>query len=174
MAFGLGLIHKLDVKQFNIQSVVLCPTRELADQVANEIRNLARIISNIRVLTLYGGVPLRPQASSLQYGAHIIVGTPGRIEDHINIGTLDLTFVSTLLLDEADRMLAMGFADSLKAIIRQIPKKTPNLVSMLIAGAAPSVLEKPTSIKSRNANGITSNIPQARHNNTNALLICRP
>lgn len=128
VAFGIGLIQKLDVRQLNIQSVVLCPTRELADQVANEIRKLARIISNIKVLTLCGGVPLRPQANSLHYGAHILVGTPGRIEDHINKGTLDLTSVNTLVLDEADRMLAMGFADSLKAIIRQIPKKRQTLL----------------------------------------------
>ena len=81
-AFGLGLLSLLDVKRFRVQSLVLCPTRELADQVANEIRRLGRTIHNIKVLTLCGGVPFGPQLGSLEHGAHIIVGTPGRIEEH--------------------------------------------------------------------------------------------
>ena len=81
-AFGLGLLEQLDVKRFRVQSLVLCPTRELADQVAQEIRKLARTIHNIKVLTLCGGMPFGPQIGSLEHGAHIIVGTPGRIEDH--------------------------------------------------------------------------------------------
>ncbi len=88
-AFGLGLLHNLEVKRFRIQSLILCPTRELADQVAKEIRRLARSIHNIKVLTLCGGVPLGPQIGSLEHGAHIIVGTPGRIEDHLNRGRPD-------------------------------------------------------------------------------------
>ena len=108
-AFGLGLLQKLNVKRFRIQTIVLCPTRELADQVAKEIRKLARTIHNIKVLTLCGGMPFGPQVGSLEHGAHIIVGTPGRIEDHLGRGTLKLDDVSTLVLDEADRMFDMGF-----------------------------------------------------------------
>jgi ATP-independent RNA helicase DbpA len=127
-AFGLGLLQKLEVKRFRIQSLVLCPTRELSDQVAKEIRKLARGIHNIKVLTLCGGMPFGPQAGSLEHGAHIIVGTPGRIEDHIGRGTLKLDDVNMLILDEADRMLDMGFQAAVDAIIDQIPDKRQTLL----------------------------------------------
>jgi ATP-independent RNA helicase DbpA len=120
-AFGLALLAKLEVKRFRIQSMVLCPTRELADQVAKEIRTLARTIHNIKVLTLCGGMPFGPQIGSLEHGAHIIVGTPGRIEEHLRKGTLKLNNLHTLVLDEADRMLDMGFQTALDAIIEQLP-----------------------------------------------------
>ena len=121
-AFGLGLLNQLDVKQFQLQSLVLCPTRELADQVAKEIRKLARSIQNIKVLTICGGMPFGPQISSLQHGAHIIVGTPGRIEEHLRKETLKLDKLTTLVLDEADRMLEMGFQSAVDTIV----EKTPN------------------------------------------------
>jgi ATP-independent RNA helicase DbpA len=127
-AFGLGLLQKLEVKRFRIQSLILCPTRELADQVAKEIRKLARSIHNIKVLTLCGGMPFGPQAGSLEHGAHIIVGTPGRIEDHLGRGTLTLNDVNMLILDEADRMLDMGFQTSVDTIIEQIPGKRQTLL----------------------------------------------
>ncbi|MBQ0800064.1 MAG: ATP-dependent RNA helicase DbpA [Porticoccaceae bacterium] len=127
-AFGLGLLEKLDVKRFRIQALVLCPTRELADQVANELRKLARTIHNIKILTLCGGVPFGPQVGSLEHGAHIIVGTPGRIDDHLRKNTLKLDTVNTLVLDEADRMLAMGFQDTLDAIIARIPAQRQTLL----------------------------------------------
>ena len=110
--FGLGLLEKLEVKRFRVQSLVLCPTRELADQVTKELRRLARAIHNIKILTLCGGVPLGPQIGSLEHGAHIIVGTPGRIEEHLRKNTLKLQHLKTLVLDEADRMLDMGFQAS--------------------------------------------------------------
>jgi ATP-dependent RNA helicase DbpA len=119
-AFGLGLLQNLKVERFRIQSLVLCPTRELAEQVAEEIRRLARGIHNIKVLTLCGGVPMGPQIGSLEHGAHIIVGTPGRIIDHLSRGRLDLSEVNTLVLDEADRMLDMGFEDEMAAVIRHV------------------------------------------------------
>jgi len=81
--FALGLLNKLDVKRFRVQTLVLCPTRELADQVSVEIRKLARGIHNIKVLTLCGGMSFGPQVGSLEHGAHIIVGTPGRVEEHL-------------------------------------------------------------------------------------------
>ncbi|KMT65281.1 ATP-dependent RNA helicase DbpA [Catenovulum maritimum] len=127
-AFALGLLNKLQVKKFRIQTLVLCPTRELADQVSNEIRKLARSIHNIKVLTLCGGMPFGPQVGSLEHGAHIIVGTPGRIVDHISRGTLDLSNVDTLVLDEADRMLEMGFQDSLEEVLAEIPKQKQTLM----------------------------------------------
>ncbi len=127
-AFTLGLLEKLDVKRFRVQSLVLCPTRELADQVANEVRKLARTIHNIKVLTLCGGMPFGPQVGSLEHGAHIIVGTPGRVEDHLRRGTLKLLDLTTLVLDEADRMLDMGFQDALDAIIEYTPKQRQTLL----------------------------------------------
>ncbi len=127
-AFSLGLLDKLNVKRFRIQSLILCPTRELADQVGKEIRRLARTIHNIKVLTLCGGVPFGPQIGSLEHGAHIIVGTPGRIEDHLRKGTLRLDDLEVLVLDEADRMLDMGFQDSIDAIIEQAPKVRQTLL----------------------------------------------
>ena len=127
-AFGLGLLNQLDATRFHVQSLVLCPTRELADQVATEIRNLARAIPNVKVLTLCGGVPFGPQAGSLEHGAHIVVGTPGRIEDHLNRGTLHFKGLTALVLDEADRMLDMGFQDSVDAIVDELPSPRQTLL----------------------------------------------
>ncbi len=121
-AFALGLLNKLDLKRHGIQSLVLCPTRELADQVSKEIRRLARQLPNVKVLTLCGGMPFAPQLASLEHGADIVVGTPGRIEDHLSRGTMRLKDVNTLVLDEADRMLDMGFQVSVDAIVAQLPK----------------------------------------------------
>jgi len=127
-AFALGLLNKLDVKAHGIQALVLCPTRELADQVSKEIRRLARRLGNVKVLTLCGGMPFGPQLASLQHGAHIVVGTPGRIDDHLRRGTMHLKQVNTLVLDEADRMLDMGFQASVDAIVSQLPKWRQSLL----------------------------------------------
>jgi len=127
-AFGLGLLEKLDVKKLQVQSLVLCPTRELADQVAKELRRLARAIPNVKILTLCGGMPMRAQLGSLGYGAHIIVGTPGRIEDHLSRGSLDLNSLQILVLDEADRMLEMGFQSALDAIVKHTPSQRQTLL----------------------------------------------
>jgi ATP-independent RNA helicase DbpA len=127
-AFGLGLLQRLVPERFRVQSLVLCPTRELADQVAREIRRLARSIHNIKVLTLCGGVPLGPQIGSLEHGAHIIVGTPGRVEEHLRKGTLNTDEVSTLVLDEADRMLDMGFEEVLDRILERVPARRQTLL----------------------------------------------
>lgn len=127
-AFGLGLLERLDVKRFRVQALVLCPTRELADQVAKEIRKLARGVHNIKVLTLCGGMPFGPQIGSLEHGAHIIVGTPGRVEEHLRKGYLKLADVNTFVLDEGDRMLDMGFQPALDAIIEYIPKQRQTLL----------------------------------------------
>ena len=120
-AFGLGIVHKLDASARHIQAMVLCPTRELSEQVAQELRRLARAIPNIKTLTLCGGTPIRPQVESLKFGAHIIVGTPGRIMDHIERDTVDFSGLHTLVLDEADRMLDMGFYDDVTKIVNACP-----------------------------------------------------
>ncbi|QLC72756.1 ATP-dependent RNA helicase DbpA [Pseudomonas sp. LPB0260] len=127
-AFGIGLLHPLNPRYFGCQALVLCPTRELADQVAKEIRRLARAGDNIKVLTLCGGVPFGPQIGSLEHGAQIIVGTPGRVQQHLDKGTLKLDGLNTLVLDEADRMLDMGFYDSIAAIINQTPSRRQTLL----------------------------------------------
>jgi ATP-independent RNA helicase DbpA len=120
-AFGIGMLHKLNAAFFAVQGLVLCPTRELADQVAQELRRLARGIGNVKIVTLTGGIALRPQAASLEHGAHIVVGTPGRVRDHLSRRTLDLKRVHTLVLDEADRMTDLGFYDDIAAIARDCP-----------------------------------------------------
>ncbi|MFM0323885.1 ATP-dependent RNA helicase DbpA [Caballeronia glebae] len=127
-AFTLPLLSKLDASRFAVQALVLCPTRELADQVTQEIRRLARAEENVKVLTLCGGSPMRPQIASLEHGAHIAVGTPGRIMDHLERGTLSLDAVRTLVLDEADRMLDMGFFDDIASVARQCPKDRQTLL----------------------------------------------
>lgn len=151
-AFGLGLLQKLDVSNFRVQSLVLCPTRELADQVARELRRLARGIHNIKILNLCGGIPIGPQIGSLEHGAHIIVGTPGRIEDHQRKKTLDLQHLNILVLDEADRMLDMGFQQSLDAILSLIPRKRQTLLFSAtypeeIRTLAKRVMHNPTVVK---------------------------
>jgi ATP-independent RNA helicase DbpA len=127
-AFGIGLLSPLNPRYFGCQALVLCPTRELADQVAKEIRRLARAGDNIKVLTLCGGVPFGPQIGSLEHGAQIIVGTPGRVQQHLAKGTLKLDGLNTLVLDEADRMLDMGFYDSIAEIIGQTPARRQTLL----------------------------------------------
>lgn len=127
-AFGLGLLQHIDAKQFNTQSLVLCPTRELADQVANELRRLARYMPNIKILTLCGGVPFSIQRDSLIHAAHIIVATPGRLLDHLNKETVNLDALQTLVLDEADRMLDMGFADDIDQVIDYAPTQRQTLL----------------------------------------------
>ena len=127
-AFALALLAKLDARNPATQALVLCPTRELADQVTQEIRRLARAEDNIKALTLCGGVPIRSQLDSLAHGAHIVVGTPGRISDHLERGTLVLAALRTLVLDEADRMLDMGFMDDIAAIAAQCPKNRQTLL----------------------------------------------
>ncbi|MDP1614735.1 MAG: DEAD/DEAH box helicase, partial [Methylococcales bacterium] len=107
-AFGLALLNRLNVNRYAIQVLVLCPTRELAEQVSQVLRRLARLLPNIKILNLSGGMPIRPQLESLRHGAHIIVGTPGRVQKHLDKASFSLNTLQTLVLDEADRMLDMG------------------------------------------------------------------
>lgn len=127
-AFGIALLHSLDVSEAKVQAAIICPTRELSEQVANELRRLARFKENIKILTLVGGEAVYPQKVALEKGVHIIVGTPGRIMDTITKEHLNLAHLKTLVLDEADRMLDMGFHDDIAAIIRHIPAKRQTLL----------------------------------------------
>jgi len=127
-AFGIGMLLGLNPTLFAVQGMVMCPTRELADQVANELRRLARGIGNVKIVTLTGGIPMRPQIATLEFGAHIVVGTPGRIRDHLQRKTLDLARLRTLVLDEADRMTDMGFYDEIAAIVRECPARRQTLL----------------------------------------------
>jgi len=147
-AFGIGLIHKLDVKKFRVQALVLCPTRELADQVAKELRRIARAIHNVKILTLCGGTAFGPQYGSLQHGAHIIVGTPGRVLKHLDKENLSLKDLNTLVLDEADRMLDMGFIDEIKRVISSAPT---NRQTLLFSATYPKKILKLSSTIQKNA-----------------------
>ena len=127
-AFGIGLLSKLDVKRFRVQSLVMCPTRELADQVAKELRRIARFKHNIKILMLTGGESFGKQLGSLSHQAHIVVGTPGRILKHLNKESLELTNLQTLVLDEADRMLDMGFLEEVEAVMAFTPQEKQTLL----------------------------------------------
>ena len=128
VAFGLGLLHSLDPARLRVQALVLCPTRELADQVAKEIRRLASAIPNLKVLILTGGVSLNPQMASLRKDSHVIVGTPGRVQEMLRKKVLHLAHVRTLVLDEADRMLDMGFEEAIREIVGKTPASRQTLL----------------------------------------------
>jgi ATP-dependent RNA helicase DbpA len=151
-AFGLALLAKLNAKRFAVQAMVLCPTRELADQVTQEIRRLARFEDNIKVLSLVGGSTLRNQANSLENGVHIVVGTPGRVMDHMERGYLKLDELATLVLDEADRMLDMGFHDDIAYVAKRCPSSRQTLLFSAtypegIAQLAKQFLRQPQEVK---------------------------
>ena len=150
--FALTLLANLNARRFAVQALVLCPTRELADQVSSEIRRLARAEDNIKVVTLCGGVPLRGQLATLEHGAHIAVGTPGRVMDHLERGSLKLDALNTLVLDEADRMLDMGFLADMVTVARQCPPARQTLLFSAtypegIAKLAAQFMREPLTVK---------------------------
>jgi ATP-dependent RNA helicase DbpA len=128
VAFALGLLHRLEPALLRVQALVLCPTRELADQVAKEIRRLASGMPNIKVTILTGGVPLGPHLASLRKDPHVVVGTPGRIQELLRKHVLALGAVRTLVLDEADRMLDMGFEEPIREIVGRTPSARQTLL----------------------------------------------
>ena len=158
-AFALALLAKLNPRWFSVQAMVMCPTRELADQVTVEIRRLARAQDNIKVVTLCGGIALRGQRASLENGAHIVVGTPGRIMDHLERGYLVLDGLNTLVLDEADRMLDMGFFDDIAKVVKQTPKERQTL---LFSATYPEGIEKLARQFMRTPRQIKIEAPQAQ------------
>ncbi|ODV49175.1 MULTISPECIES: DEAD/DEAH box helicase [Methanohalophilus] len=121
-AFGIPALEMLDVKSKKVQVVVLCPTRELANQVAEEMSNLAKY-QNTKMLPVYGGQPIDRQIKALRRGVHIVIGTPGRVLDHIQRKTLKLDGVKMLVLDEADEMLDMGFREDIEFILSRVPSQ---------------------------------------------------
>lgn len=127
-AFGIGLLSRLDFSSFRVQALVICPTRELADQVCKEIRRLARFTQNIKVQSLCGGVPFGPQVGSLEHGVHVVVGTPGRLQEHLRKRSLRLSSLKVLVLDEADRMLDMGFEEVITEVISYAPTHRQTLL----------------------------------------------
>lgn len=147
-AFGLAILHKLKVESFHCQALILCPTRELADQVARELRRLASNVPNVKVLSLCGGAAFGPQLASLQHNPHIVVGTPGRIHKHLRKNSLQLGKLKTLVLDEADRMLDMGFSDEINAILKFVPQDRQTL---LFSATFPPSIETVSQRIQRNA-----------------------
>ena len=127
-AFGLGLLARLDPSRIQTQALVLCPTRELADQVGKQLRRLAVGIPNLKVSILCGGIPLGPQLASLTHDPHVVVGTPGRIQELAKKKALHLGGVRTFVLDEADRMLDMGFEEAIRDIARRVAKDRQGLL----------------------------------------------
>ncbi len=127
-AFGLGLLQRLDAERIETQGLVLCPSRELADQVAKELRRLAMAIPNVKISLLIGGVPLGPQIASLAHAPHIVVGTPGRVQELIGKSVLQTSQINMLVLDEADRMLDMGFEESIAEILGTLPESRQSLL----------------------------------------------
>jgi ATP-independent RNA helicase DbpA len=127
LAFALGMLVRVEARP-EVQALAMCPTRELAEQVAAEIRRLACRTPNVKVLTLCGGVPFAPQRASLKHGAHVLVGTPGRVDEHVRKGSLSLEHVQVLVLDEADRMLDMGFEPQIARVAARAPRDRQTLL----------------------------------------------
>jgi ATP-independent RNA helicase DbpA len=151
-AFGIALLHRINPRDFGAQALILCPTRELSTQVATEIRKLARYQPNLKLVVLCGGQSIGPQIGSLEHGAHIVVGTPGRIRDHLEKQTLALGRVNTLVLDEADRMLDMGFSDDIAWIISHTPASRQ---TMLFSATFPEDIDVLSSRYQREAKRIS-------------------
>ena len=159
-AFALVMLANLNIRRFAVQSLVLCPTRELAEQVTQEVRRLAAAEDNIKVLTLCGGAVLRGQLASLEHGAHIVIGTPGRIMDHLERGSLRLNALNTLVLDEADRMLDMGFFDDIATVAKQCPAQRQTLLFSAtypegIAKLSAAFMRQPQEVKLLEAHATT-------------------
>jgi len=142
LAFGLGVLERINPKMFGTQSLILCPTRELAEQVAKVIRSLASEMGNIKILTLCGGVPMKGQIHSLKHGAHIVVGTPGRVLKLLQLEAFDPSAIQSVVLDEADQMIDMGFIEDITAILGFTP---PSRQSLLFSATFPESIQTITS-----------------------------
>ncbi len=127
-AFGIPLLQRVDPRSRKLQAIVLCPTRELAIQTAGEIRRLAKFLHGIKVLPIYGGQEISKQIRSLKGGVQVIIGTPGRVMDHMRRHTLKLEEVGSVVLDEADEMLNMGFRDDIEMILKKLPEERQTLL----------------------------------------------
>ena len=159
-AFGLALLQRVELSHHAVQALVLCPTRELADQVANEIRRLAQRLPNTRIVSACGGRPFREQRMAIQRGCHVLVGTPGRIGKHLRTESLDLSQLHTLVLDEADRMLDMGFIDQVDEIVSRCP---PNRQTLLFSATFPDAITQLCGRIQRMPNRVTVETQVATH-----------
>lgn len=121
-AFGIPLIQKIDCDNKHLQAIVLCPTRELAIQAAEELRKLAKFMHGLKILPIYGGQDINTQIRSLKTGVQVVVGTPGRVMDHMRRHTMKLSTIKLMVLDEADEMLNMGFREDIETILKGIPE----------------------------------------------------
>ncbi len=139
LAFGIGCTVAARMEVREPETLIITPTWELAEQIATQLRSVAAYRPNLKIVTLSGGVPLRGQAETIARGVQIVIGTPGRLMDHLGKGTLDLSSVKRLVLDEADRMLEMGFAEDIGRIARQIPAGRQTL---LFSATFPEGVEK--------------------------------
>jgi len=139
LAFGIPCVVDADTTKRGAETLIITPTRELAEQIAAQLRHLAAYRPNLKIVTLYGGVPLRGQADTLAKGAPILIGTPGRLMDHLGKGTLDLHSIKRLVLDEADRMLEMGFGEDIETIVRHMRGERQTL---LFSATFPESIEK--------------------------------
>ena len=147
LAFAIPILNKIFIPDASPQAIVLCPTRELCVQVAEEIKKLSKDMDKVKVLAVYGGQAIGRQIRALNKGVHIVVGTPGRVIDHINRGTLDLIGVETVVLDEADEMLDMGFREDIELILRYTPKQRQTL---LYSATMPGEIKKLTKLYQKN------------------------
>ncbi len=127
-AFGIPCLEKIDVNDRRLQAVILCPTRELAIQVCEEFRKLLKYKDNIRVLPVYGGQPIDRQIMALKKGVHVIIGTPGRVMDHMERRTIKMESVKMVILDEADEMLDMGFREDIETILTKVPDERQTIL----------------------------------------------
>ena len=127
-SFGIPMLQRINPKDKNLQAIVLCPTRELAIQSANEIRKLAKFLHGIKVLPIYGGQEISKQIRSLKGGVQIVIGTPGRVMDHLRRHTLKPQTVDIVVLDEADEMLNMGFREDIETILGQLPEERQTML----------------------------------------------
>ncbi|RLD18116.1 MAG: ATP-dependent helicase [Bacteroidetes bacterium] len=127
-AFGIATLERIDPENKKLQAVILCPTRELAIQVSEELKNLSKYKKRIKILPVYGGQPIGRQIKALKAGVQIVIGTPGRVMDHLNRRTLRMDGVKIIILDEADEMLDMGFRDDIETVVKKIPDKRQTIL----------------------------------------------
>ncbi|MEY4510311.1 MAG: ATP-independent helicase DbpA [Pseudomonadota bacterium] len=169
-AFALPILQRLSLDTRALQALVLCPTRELSAQVARELRKLGRNLPGLQVLVLAGGEPLRPQANALEKGVHLVVGTPGRVLDHLGRRTLDLGATSTVVLDEADRMLDMGFADEMEQILEALPRSRQ---TVFFSATFPSTIEALSNQYQRDPVRVTIETPQGLEGEVSRQLLIK-
>ncbi|MFT4512679.1 MAG: ATP-independent RNA helicase DbpA [Planctomycetota bacterium] len=168
-AFALPILQRVDIDNRSVQALVLCPTRELTAQVAREVRTLGRAHNGLKVLELVGGQPGKPQREALERGVHIVIGTPGRLLDHLGRGSLDPGSIMTLVLDEADRMLDMGFGDEVQGIVREMPSSRQ---TALFSATFPVAIEEMIESFQRDALRVTIETPAESVLDIRQLRLC--